>query len=124
MLNHRGGTESDLTVSRLAPGSQDSPLSPAFEGKTCVGGGNDVLTPQLVYQSPPHSFHLNTPPPVMGKGLIACSCRPGVLTWEGEMVVSIAGGTLPPQRWGAEKGAQLVPLGEGPSISRKSRSLG
>ncbi|OWK10345.1 SARDH [Cervus elaphus hippelaphus] len=33
MLNHRGGTEGDLTVSRLAPGSQASPLAPAFEGE-------------------------------------------------------------------------------------------
>ncbi|KAI4587746.1 hypothetical protein MJG53_005533 [Ovis ammon polii x Ovis aries] len=32
MLNHRGGTESDLTVSRLAPGPEASPLAPAFEG--------------------------------------------------------------------------------------------
>ncbi|XP_049629706.1 sarcosine dehydrogenase, mitochondrial [Suncus etruscus] len=41
MLNHRGGTESDLTVSRLAPGSQDSSLTPAFEGDgyyLAVGG--------------------------------------------------------------------------------------
>ncbi|XP_054545179.1 sarcosine dehydrogenase, mitochondrial isoform X2 [Talpa occidentalis] len=41
MLNHRGGTESDLTVSRLAPGPQDSPLVPAFEGDAyylAVGG--------------------------------------------------------------------------------------
>lgn len=36
MLNHRGGTESDLTVSRLAPGAQASPLAPAFEGKVAV----------------------------------------------------------------------------------------
>ena len=33
MLNHRGGTEGDLTVSRLAPGPQASPLAPAFEGE-------------------------------------------------------------------------------------------
>lgn len=33
MLNARGGTESDLTVSRLAPGPEASPLAPAFEGK-------------------------------------------------------------------------------------------
>lgn len=33
MLNHRGGTESDLTVSRLAPGPRGSPLAPAFEGE-------------------------------------------------------------------------------------------
>ncbi|KAL1786119.1 hypothetical protein HispidOSU_014126 [Sigmodon hispidus] len=32
MLNHRGGTESDLTVSRLTPGTQASPLTPSFEG--------------------------------------------------------------------------------------------
>ncbi|XP_055255994.1 sarcosine dehydrogenase, mitochondrial isoform X2 [Moschus berezovskii] len=41
MLNHRGGTESDLTVSRLAPGPQASPLAPAFEGDgyyLAVGG--------------------------------------------------------------------------------------
>lgn len=41
MLNHRGGTESDLTVSRLTPGSQASPLAPAFEGDgyyLAVGG--------------------------------------------------------------------------------------
>ncbi|KAF5920531.1 hypothetical protein HPG69_010510, partial [Diceros bicornis minor] len=41
MLNHRGGTESDLTVSRLAPGAQASPLAPAFEGDgyyLAVGG--------------------------------------------------------------------------------------
>ncbi|KAK2120562.1 hypothetical protein P7K49_001948, partial [Saguinus oedipus] len=31
MLNQRGGTESDLTVSRLAPGPQASLLAPAFE---------------------------------------------------------------------------------------------
>ncbi|KAF4016835.1 hypothetical protein G4228_007993 [Cervus hanglu yarkandensis] len=41
MLNHRGGTEGDLTVSRLAPGSQASPLAPASEGDgyyLAVGG--------------------------------------------------------------------------------------
>ncbi|XP_036074095.1 sarcosine dehydrogenase, mitochondrial isoform X4 [Rousettus aegyptiacus] len=41
MLNHRGGTESDLTVSRLAPGPRGSPLAPAFEGDgyyLAVGG--------------------------------------------------------------------------------------
>ncbi|XP_012884921.1 PREDICTED: sarcosine dehydrogenase, mitochondrial [Dipodomys ordii] len=41
MLNHRGGTESDLTVSRLAPGPQAFPLAPAFEGDgyyLAVGG--------------------------------------------------------------------------------------
>ncbi|KAB0358521.1 hypothetical protein FD754_002677 [Muntiacus muntjak] len=41
MLNHRGGTEGDLTVSRLAPGPQASPLAPAFEGDgyyLAVGG--------------------------------------------------------------------------------------
>uniref|UniRef100_A0A8C6EBU7 Sarcosine dehydrogenase n=1 Tax=Microcebus murinus TaxID=30608 RepID=A0A8C6EBU7_MICMU len=41
MLNRRGGTESDLTVSRLAPGPQASPLAPAFEGDgyyLAVGG--------------------------------------------------------------------------------------
>lgn len=41
MLNQRGGTESDLTVSRLAPGAQASPLAPAFEGDgyyLAVGG--------------------------------------------------------------------------------------
>ncbi|XP_015449825.1 sarcosine dehydrogenase, mitochondrial isoform X4 [Pteropus alecto] len=41
MLNHRGGTESDLTVSRLAPSPQASPLTPAFEGDgyyLAVGG--------------------------------------------------------------------------------------
>ncbi|XP_045326230.1 sarcosine dehydrogenase, mitochondrial isoform X3 [Leopardus geoffroyi] len=41
MLNHRGGTESDLTVSRLAPGPQASALAPAFEGDgyyLAVGG--------------------------------------------------------------------------------------
>ncbi|XP_052037900.1 sarcosine dehydrogenase, mitochondrial [Apodemus sylvaticus] len=41
MLNQRGGTESDLTVSRLAPGAQASPLAPAFEGDCyylAVGG--------------------------------------------------------------------------------------
>ena len=37
MLNHCGGTESDLTVSRLAPGPQASPLAPAFEGERCPG---------------------------------------------------------------------------------------
>lgn len=43
MLNHRGGTESDLTVSRLAPGTQASPLAPAFEGKAAVRSpGMDV----------------------------------------------------------------------------------
>lgn len=44
MLNQRGGTESDLTVSRLAPGAQASPLAPAFEGKVVVrsGTGTDV----------------------------------------------------------------------------------
>lgn len=36
MLNQRGGTESDLTVSRLAPGAQAGPLAPAFEGKVVV----------------------------------------------------------------------------------------
>lgn len=39
MLNHRGGTESDLTVSRLAPSSQASALAPAFEGERCPAGG-------------------------------------------------------------------------------------
>ncbi|XP_025779451.1 sarcosine dehydrogenase, mitochondrial [Puma concolor] len=34
MLNHRGGTESDLTVSRLAPSPQASALAPAFEALT------------------------------------------------------------------------------------------
>ncbi|EPY84720.1 sarcosine dehydrogenase, mitochondrial [Camelus ferus] len=41
MLTHQGGTESDLTVSRLAPGPQASPLAPAFEGDgyyLAVGG--------------------------------------------------------------------------------------
>lgn len=38
MLNHRGGTESDLTVSRLAPGPQASALAPAFEGRRCPTG--------------------------------------------------------------------------------------
>ncbi|XP_006863775.1 PREDICTED: sarcosine dehydrogenase, mitochondrial [Chrysochloris asiatica] len=41
MLNHRGGTESDLTVSRLDPGLQVPPLAPAFEGDgyyLAVGG--------------------------------------------------------------------------------------
>uniref|UniRef100_F7E429 Sarcosine dehydrogenase, mitochondrial n=1 Tax=Equus caballus TaxID=9796 RepID=F7E429_HORSE len=41
MLNQRGGTESDLTVSRLAPGTQASALAPAFEGDgyyLAVGG--------------------------------------------------------------------------------------
>lgn len=33
MLNKHGGTESDLTVSCLAPGATASPLAPAFEGK-------------------------------------------------------------------------------------------
>ncbi|XP_032993202.1 sarcosine dehydrogenase, mitochondrial isoform X2 [Lacerta agilis] len=32
MLNMRGGVESDLTVSAIDPGTQDSPLAPAFEG--------------------------------------------------------------------------------------------
>ncbi|XP_074150150.1 sarcosine dehydrogenase, mitochondrial [Sminthopsis crassicaudata] len=41
MLNHRGGTESDLTVSRLARDPEASPLTPAFEGDgyyLAVGG--------------------------------------------------------------------------------------
>uniref|UniRef100_A0A8C0LRE3 Sarcosine dehydrogenase n=2 Tax=Canis lupus familiaris TaxID=9615 RepID=A0A8C0LRE3_CANLF len=41
MLNHRGGTESDLTVSRLDPSPQASALAPAFEGDgyyLAVGG--------------------------------------------------------------------------------------
>ncbi|KAM5328827.1 sarcosine dehydrogenase, mitochondrial isoform 2-T2 [Glossophaga mutica] len=41
MLNARGGTESDLTVSRLAPGPEATPLAPAFEGDgfyLAVGG--------------------------------------------------------------------------------------
>ncbi|XP_045702020.1 sarcosine dehydrogenase, mitochondrial isoform X2 [Phyllostomus hastatus] len=41
MLNARGGTESDLTVSRLAPGREATPLDPAFEGDgfyLAVGG--------------------------------------------------------------------------------------
>uniref|UniRef100_A0A803T4C4 L-amino-acid oxidase n=1 Tax=Anolis carolinensis TaxID=28377 RepID=A0A803T4C4_ANOCA len=33
MLNKRGGVESDLTVSPIVPGAQDSALAPAFEGK-------------------------------------------------------------------------------------------
>nr|XP_028570537.1 sarcosine dehydrogenase, mitochondrial isoform X2 [Podarcis muralis] len=32
MLNMRGGVESDLTVSAIDPGTQDSALAPAFEG--------------------------------------------------------------------------------------------
>uniref|UniRef100_A0A803TVS4 L-amino-acid oxidase n=1 Tax=Anolis carolinensis TaxID=28377 RepID=A0A803TVS4_ANOCA len=32
MLNKRGGVESDLTVSPIVPGAQDSALAPAFEG--------------------------------------------------------------------------------------------
>ncbi|XP_030063556.1 sarcosine dehydrogenase, mitochondrial isoform X1 [Microcaecilia unicolor] len=32
MLNQHGGTESDLTVSRIDPGLQSSPLAPKFEG--------------------------------------------------------------------------------------------
>uniref|UniRef100_A0ACB8F0T6 Uncharacterized protein n=1 Tax=Sphaerodactylus townsendi TaxID=933632 RepID=A0ACB8F0T6_9SAUR len=32
MLNDRGGAESDLTVSPIEPGSEDSALAPAFEG--------------------------------------------------------------------------------------------
>lgn len=45
MLNQRGGTESDLTVSRLAPGTQASPLAPAFEGKVVMRSspGTDVI---------------------------------------------------------------------------------
>ena len=44
MLNQRGGTESDLTVSRLAPGTQASPLVPAFDGKVIMRSntGTDV----------------------------------------------------------------------------------
>ncbi|XP_040819296.1 sarcosine dehydrogenase, mitochondrial [Ochotona curzoniae] len=41
MLNKHGGTESDLTVSCLAPGATASPLAPAFEGHgyyLAVGG--------------------------------------------------------------------------------------
>ncbi|XP_060107035.1 sarcosine dehydrogenase, mitochondrial [Heteronotia binoei] len=41
MLNDRGGVESDLTVSPIAPGSQDSALAPAFEGEgyyLAIGG--------------------------------------------------------------------------------------
>ncbi|XP_037653310.1 sarcosine dehydrogenase, mitochondrial [Choloepus didactylus] len=41
MLNHRGGTEGDLTVSRLEPGPPAPPLAPAFEGDgyyLAVGG--------------------------------------------------------------------------------------
>lgn len=45
MLNHRGGTESDLTVSRLAPSAQASPLAPAFEGKRCHRGHRDAALP-------------------------------------------------------------------------------
>lgn len=30
MLNHRGGAESDLTVSRLAPGPEGLPLAPGL----------------------------------------------------------------------------------------------
>lgn len=41
MLNKRGGVESDLTVSRISPGSQAS-LAPAFEGKTL---GNNPMLP-------------------------------------------------------------------------------
>lgn len=47
MLNHRGGTESDLTVSRLTPGSQASPLAPAFEGKRFPRGHSDATTAAL-----------------------------------------------------------------------------
>uniref|UniRef100_A0A8U8CBH1 Sarcosine dehydrogenase, mitochondrial n=1 Tax=Geospiza parvula TaxID=87175 RepID=A0A8U8CBH1_GEOPR len=32
MLNRQGGVESDLTVSRISPGTPGSPLAPAFEG--------------------------------------------------------------------------------------------
>ncbi|XP_042336000.1 sarcosine dehydrogenase, mitochondrial isoform X2 [Sceloporus undulatus] len=41
MLNKRGGVESDLTVSPINPGTQDSALAPAFEGDgyyLAVGG--------------------------------------------------------------------------------------
>ena len=38
MLNHRGGTESDLTVSRLDPSPQASALAPAFEGRRSPPG--------------------------------------------------------------------------------------
>nr|XP_008122619.1 PREDICTED: sarcosine dehydrogenase, mitochondrial [Anolis carolinensis] len=41
MLNKRGGVESDLTVSPIVPGAQDSALAPAFEGDgyyLAVGG--------------------------------------------------------------------------------------
>lgn len=43
MLNPRGGTESDLTVSRLAPGPAASPLAPAFEGESPPGPGGPAL---------------------------------------------------------------------------------
>ncbi|XP_066569219.1 sarcosine dehydrogenase, mitochondrial [Amia ocellicauda] len=42
MLNKRGGTESDLTVSRIEPGPSGSPLAPAFQGDAyylAIGGG-------------------------------------------------------------------------------------
>ncbi|KAJ8339020.1 hypothetical protein SKAU_G00358060 [Synaphobranchus kaupii] len=42
MLNQKGGAESDLTVSRLEPGSTPSPLAPKFEGDgyyLAIGGG-------------------------------------------------------------------------------------
>ncbi|KAI1904792.1 hypothetical protein AGOR_G00009330 [Albula goreensis] len=42
MLNKRGGAESDLTVSRIEPGSTHSPLAPKFEGDgyyLAIGGG-------------------------------------------------------------------------------------
>ncbi|KAJ8286596.1 hypothetical protein GJAV_G00040960 [Gymnothorax javanicus] len=42
MLNKKGGAESDLTVSRIEPGSSHSPLEPKFEGDgyyLAIGGG-------------------------------------------------------------------------------------
>lgn len=48
MLNQRGGTESDLTVSRLAPGTQASALAPAFAGKRCPRGHSHAGTAALL----------------------------------------------------------------------------
>lgn len=49
MLNTRGGTESDLTVSRLAPGPEAMPLAPAFEGKCCPLGHSNAVTTALLW---------------------------------------------------------------------------
>lgn len=54
MLNKRGGTESDLTVSRLEPGAANLPLAPESNGE-CVGF---TLTCHIVVFLGPHQCYV------------------------------------------------------------------